>query len=103
MIRNYRRIYKDKKVIFIFYFLFSNMDNENIRYLDVRQALADLAHFIEQMRATIPGATNAKVILAGGSYSATMVTWFKELYPKLATGAWASSAPLFAKVNFFGE
>ncbi|XP_014096121.1 putative serine protease K12H4.7 [Bactrocera oleae] len=79
----------------------SNMDNENIRYLDVRQALADLAHFIEHMRATIPGAANSKVILAGGSYSATMVTWFKKLYPELATGAWASSAPLFAKINFY--
>ncbi|CAD6995785.1 unnamed protein product [Ceratitis capitata] len=52
------------------------------------------------MRETIPGASQSKVIIAGGSYSATMVTWFKKLYPELATGAWASSAPLFAKVNF---
>lgn len=79
------------------------MDNENIQYLGVRQALADLAHFIEHMRETIPGASQSKVIIAGGSYSATMVTWFKKLYPELATGAWASSAPLFAKVNFVGE
>lgn len=69
----------------------------------MRQALADLAHFIEEMRATLPGASNSKVILAGGSYSATMVTWFKKLYPELATGVWASSGPLFAKVDFVGE
>ncbi|XP_037942623.1 uncharacterized protein LOC119675488 [Teleopsis dalmanni] len=77
-----------------------DITNENIVYLDVRQALADLAHFIRTMKATIPGMTDSKVILVGGSYSATMVTWFKKLYPDLATGSWASSAPLFAKVNF---
>ncbi|XP_013105194.2 putative serine protease K12H4.7 [Stomoxys calcitrans] len=79
----------------------SAMTNENMKYLHVRQALADLAHFIRTMKATIPGMSNSKVILAGGSYSATMVTWFKKLYPDLATGCWASSAPLFAKSNFF--
>ncbi|XP_036317876.1 putative serine protease K12H4.7, partial [Rhagoletis pomonella] len=78
----------------------NNLDNENIKYLHVRQAIADLAHFIGEMRATIPGATESKVILAGGSYSATLATWFKKLYPELVTGVWASSAPLLAKVNF---
>lgn len=82
--------------------LYSAMTNENMKYLHVRQALADLAHFIRTMKATIPGMTNSKVILTGGSYSATMVTWFKKLYPDLATGCWASSAPLLAKADFFG-
>lgn len=79
------------------------MTNENMKYLHVRQALADLAHFIRTMKATIPGMANSKAILTGGSYSATMVTWFKKLYPDLATGCWASSAPLNAKANFFGK
>lgn len=79
------------------------MTNENMKYLNVRQALADLAHFIRTMKATIPGMSNSKAILTGGSYSATMVTWFKKLYPDLAAGCWASSAPLFAKANFFGK
>ncbi|XP_067631012.1 putative serine protease K12H4.7 [Eurosta solidaginis] len=78
----------------------SNMDNENIQYLSARQALADLAHFIVEMHEIISGASQSKVILAGGSYSATMVTWFMKLYPDLAAGAWASSAPILAKVNF---
>ncbi|XP_058979210.1 putative serine protease K12H4.7 isoform X1 [Musca domestica] len=79
----------------------SAMTNENMKYLNVRQALADLAHFIRTMKATIPGMSNSKAILTGGSYSATMVIWFKKLYPDLAAGCWASSAPLFAKANFF--
>ena len=72
---------------------------ENLKYLHVKQALADLAEFIKDQRATIPGLANAKVIMAGGSYSATMVVWFKRLYPDLLTGGFASSAPLLAKVE----
>lgn len=74
---------------------------ENLKYLHVKQALADLAHFIEHKRETVPALANAKVIMAGGSYSATMVVWFKKLYPQLLTGGWASSAPILAKVDFF--
>lgn len=36
----------------------------------------------------------------GASYSASMVAWFQQAYPGKANGAWASSAPLFAKTDF---
>ncbi|ALC46985.1 CG3734 [Drosophila busckii] len=77
-----------------------DLSNENMRYLHVKQALADLAHFITTMKQTYAGLKDSKVIIVGGSYSATMVTWFKRLYPDLADGGWASSAPLVAKANF---
>ncbi|XP_058985393.1 putative serine protease K12H4.7 [Musca domestica] len=73
---------------------------ENMKYLHVKQALADLAHFIEYKRETVSELANSKVIMAGGSYSASMVVWFKKLYPHLLNGGWASSAPLLAKVDF---
>lgn len=41
------------------------------------------------------------VIVVGGSYSATMAVWFRQKYPHLVKGAWASSAPLQAKLNYF--
>lgn len=44
--------------------------------------------------------TDSKVILVGGSYAGSMVTWFRKQYPHLAVGAWASSAPVLAKANF---
>lgn len=72
---------------------------ENLRYLSVDQALADLAYFIVEIKKE-PGKENSPVVLVGGSYAATMVTWFKQKYPDLAVGAWASSAPLFAKADF---
>ncbi|XP_001662504.2 putative serine protease F56F10.1 isoform X1 [Aedes aegypti] len=71
-----------------------------LKFLNIDQALADLAHFVEEMRRAIPGAENSKVIMAGGSYSATMVAWFRQKYPHLVDGGWASSAPLLAKLDF---
>lgn len=71
-----------------------------MKYLDINQALADLAHFIDVQRETLPGAKNAGVILVGGSYSASMVAWFKQAYPDKVNGVWASSAPLHAKLDF---
>lgn len=79
------------------------MSNENLKYLHVKQALADLAHFITYQKNNYEGLSNSKVIIAGGSYSATMVTWFKKLYPDMVAGGWASSAPLLAKLNFVGK
>ncbi|XP_039151565.1 putative serine protease K12H4.7 [Drosophila simulans] len=78
----------------------STMSTDDLKYLDVKQALADVAVFIETFKAENPQLANSKVILAGGSYSATMVVWFKRLYPDLIVGGWASSAPLLAKVDF---
>ncbi|XP_030374874.1 putative serine protease F56F10.1 [Scaptodrosophila lebanonensis] len=78
----------------------TTFSTENLKYLHVKQALADLAHFIETFKAENPNLTNSKVLLSGGSYSATMVVWFKRLYPELIVGGWASSAPLLAKLNF---
>ncbi|XP_001868269.2 putative serine protease K12H4.7 [Culex quinquefasciatus] len=77
-----------------------NTRTDQMRFLNVDQALADLAHFVEEMRRTIPGAENSKVIMVGGSYSATMVVWFRQKYPHLVNGVWASSAPLLAKLDF---
>lgn len=73
---------------------------EHMRYLNIDQALADLAHFIVHVKQTVPGLEDSGVILVGASYSATMATWFAQKYPHLVNGAWASSAPLEAKVDF---
>jgi len=59
------------------------MSTENLKYLNVKQALADVAHFILTIKAENAELANSKVLLAGGSYSATMVVWFKRLYPDL--------------------
>jgi pimeloyl-ACP methyl ester carboxylesterase len=78
----------------------ANLRLENLRWLSIDQALADLAHFIEDIKQNMPIFRDSPVILVGCSYSATMVTWFMQKYPHLAKGAWSLSAPLLAKVDF---
>ncbi|XP_050664411.1 putative serine protease K12H4.7 [Leptidea sinapis] len=80
---------------------YSNFTAENLRFLNVDQALADLAYFINEFKAQ-PVFQNSKVILYGGSYAANMVLWFKQRYPHLAIGGVASSGPILAKVDFTG-
>lgn len=70
-----------------------------MRFLSVEQALADLAHFIVAIK-NQPRYVNSKVALVGGSHAAAIAAWFRQLYPHLAVGAWASSAPVNAKVDF---
>lgn len=73
----------------------------NLEFLSVEQALADMAHFILTIKESSEGLKNSKVILVGASYSATFATWARLIYPDLVTGAWSSSAPLLAKMDFF--
>lgn len=68
--------------------------------MSIEQALADLAHFVGEMKKE-PGKENSKVIVIGASYSATMAAWFRQKYPHLVAGAWASSGPLFTKADMF--
>ncbi|GBP53518.1 Putative serine protease K12H4.7 [Eumeta japonica] len=74
---------------------------ENLRFLNVDQALADLAYFIHEMKKS-PRFANSKVIMYGGSYAANMVLWFKQRYSHLVEGVIASSGPILAEVDFHG-
>lgn len=76
---------------------------ENLKYLNGNQAIGDLNEFIKWFKATTPGLENSKVIIAGGSYAGTMAVWMRQVYPESVNGAWASSAPLLAKMDFVGK
>ncbi|XP_045765696.1 putative serine protease K12H4.7 isoform X1 [Maniola jurtina] len=80
---------------------YKNFTTENLRFLNVDQALADLAYFIKEVKQT-PRFANSKVVLYGGSYAANMVLWFKQRYPHLVVGGVASSGPTKGQVDFTG-
>ncbi|XP_050343385.1 putative serine protease K12H4.7 [Nymphalis io] len=80
---------------------YKNFTTENLRFLNVDQALADLAYFIKEIKKG-PRFANSKVILYGGSYAGNMVLWFKQRYPHLVVGGVASSGPIMGKVDFTG-
>lgn len=71
-----------------------------MKYLSVDQALADLAYFIEEITNDKSLNATGGVIAVGGSYSATMAVWLRQKYPHSVKGAWASSAPVYAKLNY---
>lgn len=64
------------------------------------QAVADLAHFIGHVKQTHPEFHQSKVILIGGAYAGSIVTWARQRYPHLVAGAWASSATVLAQFEF---
>lgn len=62
---------------------YSNVTDDNLRFLTVDQALADTAHFIEFIKSgEFPGAEDAPVTVIGGHYSASMAAWFRQAYPQ---------------------
>ncbi|XP_076000535.1 thymus-specific serine protease [Genypterus blacodes] len=77
----------------------ADLSTENLRFLSSRQALADLAHF-RTMMAESRGLTGRKWVAFGGSYPGSLATWFRLKYPHLVHASVASSAPLYATVNF---
>ncbi|XP_052816348.1 putative serine protease K12H4.7 [Mya arenaria] len=72
---------------------------ENLRFLSSRQALADLAEFIDYFRVKRKLPTN-KLISFGGSYPGSLSAWFRSKYPQYVDGAIATSAPIYAQVDF---
>ncbi|EDW38527.1 GL12648 [Drosophila persimilis] len=75
------------------------LSTKNLKYQSVQQALADVVHIIKTLKLE-DKYKDSKVIVSGCSYSATMATWIRKLYPDIILGSWASSAPLEAKVDF---
>lgn len=75
------------------------LTTQDLKYLTANQALADIAHFIGEIKKTLKY-SNSPVILIGASYAGTLAVWFRQKYPHLVVGAWASSAPILAKVDF---
>jgi hypothetical protein len=99
---------------------FSDLSTTGLVYATSRQALADfasLAKYTKQAR----NAANSKIVAMGGSYSGNLAAWARYVYPEVFDGslaglcdevasfvlmqilspaAWASSAPVEAKLEF---
>ncbi|XP_070137801.1 putative serine protease K12H4.7 isoform X2 [Drosophila bipectinata] len=73
---------------------------ENLKYLSVAQALADVATLIRFQKANTTHFGDSKIFLVGGSYTGFLVPWFAKLYPELMDLGWGSSAPFEFKGNF---
>ncbi|KAH7716792.1 Protein PCP-3 [Aphelenchoides avenae] len=72
------------------------------KHLSSEQALADAAQFIEAVN-RYKGYDDPKLVSFGCSYAGALSAWFRQAYPNLVVGAVASSAPVQAKVDFYGR
>jgi len=79
---------------------FPTITTENLRFLSSRQALNDLADFIEFVKANILMGGNQKWFTIGGSYSGALSAWFRLKFPHLTTGSIASSGVVNAILDF---
>ena len=77
---------------------FDNWETKNFEYLNVEQALADIAYFIDSQNEYLK--YKADWIIVGGSYPGALSAWFKSKYPDHAVGAWSSSGVINAIKDF---
>lgn len=77
---------------------FTSLTTENLKYLTIENALADLASFEEFAKEKY--GLKGKWISAGGSYPGALSAFYRATYPEEVSGALASSAPVQAKENF---
>lgn len=64
--------------------------------------MADVVNFRIGMAKNL-GLTNNKWVLIGGFYGGSLAAWLRMKHPDLFAAALASSAPLKAKADFWGE
>ena len=71
-------------------------------YLSSKQALRDIAFFIEELTKNQWYGISAKSkwLTIGGSYPGALSAWFRSKYPHLTVGALASSAVILAVEDF---
>jgi len=79
-----------------------SMKTANLRYLTVEQALEDIAYFMQWFKQNYVFRIfdSQPWITIGGSYPGALSAWFRNKYPHLTAGAWASSAVVKAIDDF---
>ncbi|CAK1540256.1 unnamed protein product [Leptosia nina] len=78
--------------------VFVNIDH--MQWLSSRQALADIATLIKNIKSS-PIFKTCKIVVIGGSYSGNLAAWMRLMYFELVDAAIASSSPVLAKKDFF--
>ncbi|GBB95124.1 hypothetical protein RclHR1_02480023 [Rhizophagus clarus] len=79
----------------------NDLSTPNMKFLTIDQALSDFANFIKFPPNELNITTNSKWVMVGGSYAGNLATWMREKFPNLVSAAYASSAPIEAKLDFF--
>ncbi|KAJ2148894.1 hypothetical protein IW145_003226 [Coemansia sp. RSA 521] len=85
----------------------SDLSGSSLQYLTIENALEDFASFVRSAKShpsdvfRTAVSKNAKVVFFGGSYSGNVAAWMRAKYPRLIQGAWASSAMLYGRLDYY--
>lgn len=85
---------------------FEDLKLEHIKYLDDRQALEDVIHFIDfydeylHPNDHVPGNPKNKWVMTGGSYPGALASWIRVKYPHMSKCSLSSSGVVDAIYKF---
>ncbi|RGB33941.1 peptidase S28 [Rhizophagus diaphanus] len=79
----------------------NDLSTPNMKFLTIDQALSDFANFIKYPPKELNITKDSKWVMVGGSYAGNLATWMRKKFPTLVSAAYASSAPIEAKLDFF--
>ncbi|KAL7716618.1 Lysosomal Pro-Xaa carboxypeptidase [Entamoeba marina] len=77
-----------------------SLEMDYLKYCTAEQALLDYIEIIQYVKESM-SLDDHPVIVLGGSYSGNLAAWIRQKYPNVIDGAWASSAPVEAIVDFY--
>ena len=81
---------------------YPKLNMQSLRVITSTQSQLDWVEFLPAVIAQAKLAADSAIITYGGSYSGAMSSWMRKLHPDIITGAYASSGPVLAQVNFEG-
>ncbi|CAI6359152.1 unnamed protein product [Macrosiphum euphorbiae] len=73
-----------------------NLNTTNLKYLSIKQALADVAAFIKTKSKKYQ---NSRWVLFGGSYPGSLAAWARITYPHLVYAAVSSSSVIKTRID----
>ncbi|RHY32557.1 hypothetical protein DYB32_002460 [Aphanomyces invadans] len=79
----------------------NDLSTENLRFLSIEQALADLNHFIQEYTKQLDTKNNPWIAV-GGSYPGALSAWFRIAYPNATVASISSSGVVKPIYNFHG-
>ncbi|KAF2674716.1 hypothetical protein BT63DRAFT_420000 [Microthyrium microscopicum] len=74
----------------------ANVTAKDFAVLTLENVLLDAVNFVNWVKQTVAGASNAKVVINGGSYGGFLATVARTQHPETFYAAWASAPPLSA-------
>jgi hypothetical protein len=82
----------------------NSVATENLYYLTVEQALADLKNFTIWFKDTVltGDQKKAKWFVFGGSYPGALASWYRKQYPEQSEGSLSSSGVVNCIVDYYG-